>query len=92
VQAGAFRTQADAEAQRAKLAMLGWEARVSERVSRTAARLPRARGPFAKRDDAEQLKESSTARAWSRPWCACSVERLCPRLNFFEASAHIPVT
>ena len=29
VQAGAFNTQPDADAQRAKLAMLGWEARVS---------------------------------------------------------------
>ena len=31
VQAGAFRTPADAEAQRAKLAMLGFDAKVSER-------------------------------------------------------------
>ena len=57
VQAGAFRTQADADAQRAKLAMLGWEARVSEREQngRTVFRV--RVGPFAKRDDAEQLKE-----------------------------------
>ncbi|QNP58058.1 SPOR domain-containing protein [Paenacidovorax monticola] len=57
VQAGAFRTQQDADAQRAKLAMLGWESRVSEREQngRTVFRV--RVGPFAKRDDAEQLKE-----------------------------------
>lgn len=57
VQAGAFRTQQDADAQRAKLAMLGWEARVSEREQngRTVFRV--RVGPFAKRDDAESLKE-----------------------------------
>lgn len=56
VQAGAFRTQAEADAQRAKLAMLGWEARVSEREQsgRTVFRV--RVGPFAKRDDAEDLK------------------------------------
>ena len=56
VQAGAFRTQADADAQRAKLAMLGWEARVSEREQngRTVFRV--RVGPFGKRDDAEQIK------------------------------------
>lgn len=57
VQAGAFRTQQDADAQRAKLAMLGWEARVSEREQngRTVFRV--RVGPFSKRDDAESLKE-----------------------------------
>ena len=57
VQAGAFRTQQDADAQRAKLAMLGWEARVSER-EQNGRNVFRVRvGPFGKRDDAEQLKE-----------------------------------
>ena len=57
VQAGAFRTEADADAQRAKLAMLGWEARVSEREQsgRTVFRV--RVGPFPKRDDAEGLKD-----------------------------------
>ena len=57
VQAGAFRTQADADAQRAKLAMLGWEARVSEREQngRTVFRV--RVGPFVKRDDAAALKD-----------------------------------
>ena len=56
VQAGAFRSPSDAEAQRSKLAMLGWESRVSEREQngRTVFRV--RVGPFAKRDDAEQLK------------------------------------
>ena len=57
VQAGAFRTQADADAQRAKLAMLGWEARVSEREQNGRAVFRVRMGPFTKRDDAEQLKE-----------------------------------
>lgn len=57
VQAGAFRTQQDADAQRAKLAMLGWEARVSER-EQNGRNVFRVRiGPFGKRDDAEQLKD-----------------------------------
>ena len=56
VQAGAFRTQADADAQRAKLAMMGWEARVTEREvnGRTVYRV--RVGPFNKRDDADGLK------------------------------------
>ncbi|MBD9395048.1 SPOR domain-containing protein [Acidovorax sp. ACV01] len=57
VQAGAFRTQVDADAQRAKLAMLGWEARVSEREQNGRAVFRVRVGPFTKRDDAEQLKE-----------------------------------
>jgi cell division protein FtsN len=56
VQAGAFRTQADADAQRAKLAILGWEARVSEREQsgRTVFRV--RIGPFDKRTDADQIR------------------------------------
>ena len=56
VQAGAFRSQADADAQRAKLAMLGWEARVSEREQNGRPVFRVRVGPFATRDDAEQLK------------------------------------
>lgn len=57
LQTGAFGSQTDAEAQRAKLAMMGWEARVSEREQngRTVFRV--RVGPFGKRGDAEQLKE-----------------------------------
>lgn len=56
VQAGAFRSQADGDAQRAKLAMMGWEARVTEREvnGRTVYRV--RVGPFNKRDDADGLK------------------------------------
>lgn len=57
VQAGAYRTPEDAEAQRAKLSLMGVEARVTEReqAGRTVYRV-RA-GPFNKKDDADQLKE-----------------------------------
>ena len=57
VQAGAFRTPEDAEAQRAKLAMMGMEAKVSEREQsgRTVFRV--RMGPYAKRDDAERAKD-----------------------------------
>ncbi len=57
VQAGAFHTQTDTDTQRAKLAMLGWEARVSEREQNGRAVFRVRVGPFTKRDDAEQLKE-----------------------------------
>ncbi|QHJ01513.1 sporulation protein [Xylophilus rhododendri] len=58
IQAGAFRTEADAEAQRARLAIMGWEARVSEReqAGRTVYRV--RIGPFTRRDDAERLKDT----------------------------------
>ena len=57
VQAGAFRTTDDAEAQRAKLSLMGVEARVTEReqAGRTVYRV-RA-GPFNKKDDADRLKD-----------------------------------
>jgi cell division protein FtsN len=57
VQAGAFRTNQDAEAQRAKLSLMGVEARVTEReqAGRTVFRV-RA-GPFNKKDEADRLKE-----------------------------------
>ena len=57
VQAGAFRTQQDADAQRAKLAMLGWEARVSERETNGRVVFRVRIGTFSKRDDAESLKD-----------------------------------
>ncbi len=57
VQAGAYNTQGDADAQRAKLAMLGWEAKVSEN-KKDGRPVFRVRvGPFAKREDAAGLKE-----------------------------------
>jgi cell division protein FtsN len=56
VQAGAFRTADDAEAQRARLAMMGLEARVTEReqAGRTVYRV--RMGPYHSRDDAERTK------------------------------------
>ncbi|MCW5322294.1 sporulation protein [Verminephrobacter aporrectodeae subsp. tuberculatae] len=57
VQAGAFRTQSDADTQRAKLAMLGWEARVSAREQNGRPVFRVRVGPFTKRSDAEQFKE-----------------------------------
>jgi len=57
VQAGAFRTNEDAEAQRAKLSLMGVEAKVTEREQsgRTVFRV-RA-GPFNQKNDADRLKE-----------------------------------
>jgi len=57
VQAGAFRSTDDAEAQRAKLSLMGVDAKITEReqAGRTVYRV-RA-GPFNKKDDADRLKE-----------------------------------
>lgn len=57
VQAGAFRSQGDADAQRARLSLMGVEARVSEReqAGRTVYRV--RVGPFQNRDAAERVKE-----------------------------------
>jgi cell division protein FtsN len=57
VQAGAFARPEDAEAQRAKLAMAGWAAKVTEREQsgRTVYRV--RLGPFDKKDDATVMKD-----------------------------------
>ena len=57
VQAGAFRTPEDAEQQRARLVLLGFQARVTEREQsgRTVYRV--RLGPFDKKDDADRNKE-----------------------------------
>ena len=61
VQAGAFRTQDDAEAQRAKLSLLGVEARVTER-EQSGRQVFRVRvGPFDKKDDADRNKDKLEA-------------------------------
>ena len=61
VQVGAFRTAEDAEAQRAKLALSGVEAKVSEREQsgRTVFRV--RTGPFDHKDDADKAKEKLDA-------------------------------
>ena len=57
VQAGAFRTPEDAEQQRAKLTLIGMQARVSER-DQSGRLVYRVRlGPFDKKDEADKLKE-----------------------------------
>ena len=57
VQAGAYRTTEDAEAQRAKLGMLGMDAKITER-EQSGRTVYRVRvGPFDKKDDAEKTKD-----------------------------------
>ena len=57
VQTGAFRTQEDAEAQRAKLSLMGIEAKVTER-EQSGRTVYRVRvGPFDKKDDADRNKD-----------------------------------
>lgn len=61
VQAGAFRTSEDAEAQRAKLSLMGVDARVTER-EQSGRQVFRVRlGPFDKKDDADRNKEKLEA-------------------------------
>jgi cell division protein FtsN len=57
VQAGAFRTPEDAEAQRAKLSLMGIEAKVTER-EQSGRQVYRVRvGPFNNKDDADRQKD-----------------------------------
>ncbi len=57
VQAGAFRTAEDADTQRARLSLMGVDAKVTEREQsgRTVYRV--RSGPFNKEDDADKMKE-----------------------------------
>lgn len=57
IQAGAFRTPEDAEQQRARLSLLGMQAKVSEREQsgRTVYRV--RLGPFDKKDEADKAKD-----------------------------------
>lgn len=63
IQAGAFRTAEDAEQQRAKLSLLGFQAKVSERdqSGRTVYRV--RLGPFEKKDEADKAKEKLDGNA-----------------------------
>ena len=57
VQAGAFRTAEDAEAQRAKLSLMGIDAKVTER-EQSGRQVFRVRvGPFDRKEDADRQKE-----------------------------------
>ena len=61
VQAGAFRTAEDAEAQRAKLSLMGIEARVTER-EQSGRLVHRVRvGPFETKDQADRQKDKLDA-------------------------------
>lgn len=57
IQVGAFRTPEDAEQQRAKLSLMGFQAKVTEREQsgRTVFRV--RLGPFDKKDEADRAKE-----------------------------------
>ena len=57
IQAGAFRTPEDAEQQRAKLSLMGFQAKITEREQsgRTVYRV--RLGPFDKKDEADKAKE-----------------------------------
>lgn len=57
IQAGAYRTPEDAEQQRARLLLLGMQARVTEReqAGRTVYRV--RVGPFDRKDDADKVKD-----------------------------------
>ncbi len=63
IQAGAFRTPEDAEQQRAKLSLMGYQAKVTEREQsgRTVYRV--RLGPFDKKDDADKTKENLDSNA-----------------------------
>ncbi|HSV35849.1 MAG TPA: SPOR domain-containing protein [Ramlibacter sp.] len=61
VQAGAFRTPEDAEAQRAKLSLMGVDAKVTER-EQSGRQVFRVRiGPFDKKEEADRQKEKLEA-------------------------------
>ncbi|RYF42379.1 MAG: SPOR domain-containing protein [Comamonadaceae bacterium] len=61
VQVGAFRTPEDAEAQRAKLSLMGVDARVTER-EQSGRQVYRVRvGPFEKKEEADRNKEKLDA-------------------------------
>lgn len=61
VQAGAFRTADDAEAQRAKLSLMGIEAKVTER-EQSGRQVYRVRvGPFSNKDEADRQKDKLDA-------------------------------
>ena len=61
VQAGAYRSAEDAEAQRAKLSLAGIETRTSEREQSGRAVYRVRAGPIEKKEDAEKLKDKLEA-------------------------------
>lgn len=63
VQAGAFRGPDEAEAQRARLAMLGFDAKVTEREQAGKPVFRVRLGPFEKKVDAEVMQERLTGQS-----------------------------
>jgi len=64
VQAGAFRSPGDAEAQRARLAMLGMDAKVTER-EQAGQPIYRVRmGPFEQKSAADEMVASLSGRGF----------------------------
>jgi cell division protein FtsN len=61
VQAGAFRTPEDAESQRAKLSLMGVDAKVTEREQSGRAVFRVRVGPFDRKEDADRQKEKLEA-------------------------------
>lgn len=61
VQAGAFRTPEDAEAQRARLSLIGVEAKVTEREQSGRSVYRVRSGPFNKEEDADRMKDKISA-------------------------------
>jgi cell division protein FtsN len=57
VQAGAFRTVEDANAQRAKIALAGFDAKVSEREQSGRPVFRVRLGPYDRKEDADLAKE-----------------------------------
>ncbi len=57
VQAGAFRTHDEADTQKAKLAMGGFDAQVSEREQSGKSVFRVRLGPLVSKDDAEKLQQ-----------------------------------
>lgn len=62
VQAGAFRGQTEADAQRARLAMLGFQAEISEREQAGRPVFRVRLGPFASKVDADIMQERLTGQ------------------------------
>ena len=63
IQVGAFRTPEDAEQQRARLSLMGFQAKVTEREQSGRAVYRVRLGPFDKKDEADKTKEKLDSQA-----------------------------
>jgi cell division protein FtsN len=64
VQVGAYTSSEDAEQQRAKLAMNGMKARITEREQSGRIMYRVRLGPFETRDDAERVRDQTSASGY----------------------------